>query len=232
MRKILIIIFLVVFSTGFCSVRLYSQTNKNITLLSFINNKTENVNIQEDWANQKTTLTTRYHGAFYKLEINNVQQIDTIYVLLKRFLIVNYTVRGGSGEHLRYTRFFILKNGILSESLSLLTNQKSYSPTGTLMYGYKVAFSIVKYDNQYLISLKEKWRNRKSISDKQCKLLLDLKSMVFYSSVIKRGQSICIDSKTFKADNNIFKVSLGQESYVYYGKNWYEQGQNGCFYKF
>ncbi len=231
MRKLLFILF-IAFGMWFDSTELFSQTERNIELLDFASNRSVGVNVREDWASQNIVLTNRDHNVFDTIKICDVQEIDTMYIVLNRFLIISYRFNGGSGEHLRHTKIFTVKNATLFESLSLLTRHESFSSDGILQRGYSVSFTINKLNNDYCISLIEDERkSQKSIFSKLFKLSLNMDFMVFYSSIVERNKTICIDEKSIKANTNFFRVCLRKESYIFYRKGWYQQGRKGCFYR-
>lgn len=231
MRKLLFIS-LIVFGMWFDSTELFSQTERNIELLDFASNRTVGVNVREDLASQNIVLTNRNHNVFDTIKICDVQEIDTMYIVLNRFLIISYRFNGGSGEHLRHTKIFTVKNAALFESLSLLTSHQSFSSDGILQRGYSVSFTINKFKNDYYISLiEEERKSQKSIFSKLFKLSLNMDFMVFYSSIVERNKTICIDENSIKANNNSFRACLKKESYIFHRKGWYQQGRKGCFYR-
>lgn len=230
--KKLLIFFLMTFGMELCSSALFCQIERNIELFDFSNNKSLSVNLKEDWGSQNVILTSQVDDIFDTIKICNVQEIDSIFVDLKKFLIISYRLNGGSGEHLRNTKFFTIKEGILFESLTLLTIHNSFSSDGIQQKGYNVTFTIKKSNNNYCIYLiEEEKRGQKSIFSKEIKLLLNIKSMIFYSTIVKRYKTICIDEKFIKANNDIFRVDLRKEFYVFYRNGWYQQGRKGCFYR-
>lgn len=231
MRKLLFIL-LIAFGMWFDSIEVFSQTERNIELLDFASNRSVGVNVREDLASQNIVLTNREHNVFETIKICDVQEIDTMYIVLNRFLIISYRFNGGTGEHLRHTKIFTVKNAALIESLSLLTRHQSFSSDGILQRGYSVSFTINKFKNDYYISLiEEERKSEKSIFSKLFKLSLNMDFMVFYSSIVERNKTICIDENSIKANNNSFRVCLKKESYIFYRKGWYQQGRKGCFYR-
>jgi len=231
MRKLLFIL-LIAFGMWFDSTESFSQTERNIELLDFASNRSVGVNVREDLASQNIVLTNREHNVFDTIKICDVQEIDTMYIVLNRFLIISYRFNGGTGEHLRHTKIFTVKNAALIESLSLLTRHQSFSSDGILQRGYSVSFTINKFKNDYYISLiEEERKSQKSIFNKLFKLSLNMDFMVFYSSIVERNKTICIDENSIKANNNSFRVCLKKESYIFYRKGWYQQGRKGCFYR-
>lgn len=231
MRKLLFIL-LIAFGMWFDSTESFSQTERNIELLDFASNRSVGVNVKEDLASQNIVLTNREHNVFDTIKICDVQEIDTMYIVLNRFLIISYRFNGGTGEHLRYTKIFTVKNAALIESLSLLTRHQSFSSDGILQRGYSVSFTINKFKNDYYISLiEEERKSQKSIFNKLFKLSLNMDFMVFYSSIVERNKTICIDENSIKSNNNSFRVYLKKESYIFYRKGWYQQGRKGCFYR-
>lgn len=214
------------------STELTSQTERNIELLDFASNKLINVHIKEDWATQKIVLTNWNNSFYDTIEVCDVQEIDTMYIVLSRFLIISYRINGGSGEHLRYSKIFSARKGTLFESLSLLTRHESYSFDGILQRGYNVTFTIKKIKDYYYLSLlEEEKKSNKIIFNKTFKISLNMDSMAFYSSLVERNKAICIEKKSEKCNNDIFRVCLRKESYVFYRKKWYQQDLKGCFYR-
>lgn len=179
MRKLLFIL-LIAFGMWFDSIEVFSQTERNIELLDFASNRSVGVNVREDLASQNIVLTNREHNVFETIKICDVQEIDTMYIVLNRFLIISYRFNGGTGEHLRHTKIFTVKNAALIESLSLLTRHQSFSSDGILQRGYSVSFTINKFKNDYYISLiEEERKSEKSIFSKLFKLSLNMDFMVF-----------------------------------------------------
>lgn len=231
MKKLLFVL-LIALGIWFDSTEVFSQTERIIELLDFDSNKPVGVNVKEECPSQTIVLTNRGHHILDTIKICNAKEIDTLYIALKRFLAISYRSYGGSGEHLRYTKIFVIKNATLYEGLTLLTRHESFSPDGILQRGYSVSFTINKLKNDYFISLIEeekKWQ--KAIFRKQFKLSLNLDFMAFSSSMVGQNNAIRIDEKSVKSNNDILRVRLRKESYIFYRKGWYQQSRKGSFYR-
>lgn len=231
MRKSFIKLFIII-CIGLCSIKSFSQNQKTIEFRDLIDNGFVEINIQEDWNSQNIILTSKTKNVCDIVKVNNVQEIDTIYLVMERFLVVKYRVRGGSGEHLRYAKIFTLKEGNIYESLSLLIRHDSFSSNGDLQREYKLIFTINKLNEFYSLSLTEEEKKLgKPILSKTIRLNFDLDYMIFYTNKIKTGKTICIENKLIKSNCVFFKVDLRKQSFIFNKKMWYQEDEKGCFYR-
>ncbi|MCK9321053.1 MAG: hypothetical protein M0P32_03500, partial [Bacteroidales bacterium] len=91
MRKSFIKLFIII-CIGLCSIKSFSQNQKTIELRDLIDNGFVEINIQEDWNSQNIILTSKTKNVCDIVKVNNVQEIDTIYLVMERFLVVKYRV--------------------------------------------------------------------------------------------------------------------------------------------
>src|SRR5690349_10688627 len=83
----------------------FGQESNDLKVLDFLGKNYIAINIREDWKNQKIYLVSAEERRD-TIIINEAVEIDTLAIQLNRFLIVEYKIRGGAGEHLRATKVF------------------------------------------------------------------------------------------------------------------------------
>lgn len=202
----------------------YGQINKEIKLMDFSSTIWQEVQIQEDWANHKTFLIGSFINGIDSFEVNNVVEIDTIYVLQDKFLRIDFRGRGGSGVHIRLTKLFCVNNNQFYEPLSLLTRQKSYSSDGILEENYWIDILFKFSKNKYYLLLDENEQSTDhKIINNHYDLLFDQKEMIFYSQKKKSTQVIFCSMKPQRAIT-FYRISLLRETYINYNGIWYQKG--------
>ncbi len=202
----------------------YGQIDKKMKLLDFSNGGWQEIQIKEDWANQKAYLINSNKNATDSLEVNDVAEIDTVIVLLDRFMKVDYRCSGGSGVHLRLSKLFCINDNHIFEPLSLLTKQESYSPDGELQEKYWVNILLKFAKNKYSAILVENEQDKNgNVLKKDYNVLFDQEEMIFFSQR-KRSSNISFCSLQPQRKIVYYLISLKKETYINYEGIWYKKG--------
>jgi hypothetical protein len=208
----------------------YCQEVRNFKVIDISSKDLRNIIIKEDWDNDRVYLINEYKGTADTIKINEAAEIDTVKVILDKFLEVVYRVRGGSGEHIRSTKVFCVSKGLLKESLSLLTVSKSYSSNGNLQESYLVKIKLSYKNGSYYADLTESRRTlSKKVIKKNYHLQFGLIDMVFFSKKV-RDNSATICNEKNKGIKEYYSISLHTSSYINYNNTWYQRGQR-CYIK-
>jgi len=202
----------------------YGQIDKKMKLLDFSNNEWQEIQIKEDWANQKVYLISTNKNTTDSLEVSDMTEIDTVIVFFNRFIRIDYKYSGGSGVHLRRSKLFCINSSHVYEPLSLLIKQESYSPDGELQEKYWVDILLKFAKNKYSAILTENKQDKKRyISKKDYNVLFDQKNLVFFSQK-KKPSNIFFCPLQPQRKIAYHLISLKQETYIYYEGIWYQKG--------
>ncbi len=190
------------------------------------------------------------------LTINGVTYIDTIIVLDKRFLLVNYNIRAGSGLHMRRSLIVTVKNNILCQALhitSLFSEEfidfskpvPSSNPISESSL-FNVKFSINRNTASNYVLITHIHDEKKSIDspktnyerDNELTLNFDAIQNIFYSNYENLSQYFTIvDPKTQEETKQYLvgtfpMIQLGSDKYYYLKNEWYEQNEEGSLTKY
>jgi hypothetical protein len=202
----------------------YGQINIDISLMDFSSTILHKLQIKEDWVNQQTFLILSFIDGIDTLEVKNVVEIDTFYVLQDRFLRIDFRGRGGSGVHVRFSKLFCVDKYQIYESLSLLTKQKSYATDGALKQYYWIDILLKFSKNKYsLIVYENEQGEDQSFINNRYNLLFDKKGMIFYSNK-KKSSQINFCSLKPPATITFYLIALLKETYINYNGIWYQKG--------
>lgn len=222
--KYLINFYILIISLIYPFKQVYCQIDKKIMLLDFSKKEWKEVNIKEDWANQKVYLISYNKNTTDSIEVNNVAEIETTIVFFDRFLKIEYRCNGGSGVHLKRSKIFCLKNGHIYESLSLLTHQESYSSDGAMQEKYWVNILPTFTKSKYCALLTENMKDKKSnLLMKNYTIQFDQEDMIFFSKKNK-SKSIFFCPSQLQRKVAYYLISLKKETYINFEGIWYQKG--------
>ena len=181
------------------------------------------------------------------VKINDFTGIDTGVVLNKNFLLVRYSIRGGSGMHVRRSLILSVRDNIICQSLHITSlfseefidfrKQHKSSDLVDVSSLYKVDFSLKGNDmSNYLLNTmvhdEKKSKDAPQTNynhDYDIILSFDTSRNVFYNKLEPISQYFTIfDPKTSSEIKQYIMgtfpmVKLGQYKYYYIKGEWYEK---------
>lgn len=182
--------------------------------------------IEENWNRETIYLINKSTQKLDTVKISNAVEIDTIKINIDRFIEIVYRTRGGSGEHMHFTKIFCVNNGVLKESLSLLSFYKSYSTRGNLEESNTVNVVVGRKNDTYYAELFEEKRGKTNMLKKKFHLQFADDYQIFFSKICNDSRAnIC---NMLKENIKYYTIALMGESYLYYKNKWFQLG-NKCY---
>lgn len=230
--SIIVLLFINIHSV-YCQTTLEYAGNK---LLDFETNESFDIIIKQNLINLEMQVFANNDGIRDSIKIiNEVTNIDSVLIVDRKFLIIHYSIRGGSGVHFRYLRIITIKNRHLYDSFALLDNYWANNK-GKKIEEYNVNYNIKKDSGDYHINLSviEKESDGK---EKYChqSLLFNYDYMIF-SNIQDNMSQICIEDELgekdiiISNDANLYSFNLDDLVYVFYKNHWYRKFKSSkCF---
>jgi hypothetical protein len=206
----------------------YYQDLRSAKVIDIMTNKNKTIIIKEDWEKEVIYLINSSIKPD-TLVIEGAIELDTIKIRLNQFLEIIYRVRGGSGEHLRFTKVFCVNNDKLKESLSLLTSHKSYSSKGVIQEDYSVKVNLSYRDGKFIANLSEKAKSHNRPVKTNYSLHFEKEKQIFFSQR-HNDDVVSLCDGPIKGVKGFYSISLLKESYIYYQNSWYHLGAE-CYIK-
>lgn len=124
MRKILIIFYLTVFAS---LSNAFSQViEKKSFALNSLEDKPTNINVEWDIVNNKITIALTPSEAFCISGYVPDERVEKMEILDKRFLLLSFRTRGGTGIGLGQTILICVSNGHLYKALNIIASEDYY----------------------------------------------------------------------------------------------------------
>lgn len=230
-KHIFTIIFAFVF---YCNGFSKSIETKSL-IINSLTNKPEKVLVELDYVNNRITIKSGFKKKLYLDHFTDLE--GDIKVMNKKFILLQYNIRGGSGVKLEKTTLVCINNGHLLKSLDIISLDK-YEFKETYD---KVADSLKLYDESGIYSLKlvdfkyEKKNFKLSIIQYQkvrskhynngnyentdtIKLKFDQKNKVFYNKKISLKGKYTIENSNIKQKtfNGKMYPSIELKNYQYF----------------
>ncbi len=205
----------------------YSQLDSNFVIFDF-NNVKQVLNIKEAWSKDQCILSIKSIKPD-TLKVNGVAEIINKQILFRKFLQIEFRIRGGSGIHLRVTKLFSIKNDKIYQTLSLLTTYEYTSINKNDNENYSVKFTLFHDNIAYKIGLIESAGNLDRIKkkwSKQFALFFDSQNMVFYNKKISESKVKLCNSMLDKT--GLYAIELKSEKYINLNNTWYRMRQD-CY---
>ena len=204
---------------------LYCQLDSSFSVVDF-NNQRQVIKVKENWPQNRCfiILESAKKDTF---QVNDVSEIVSKNIIMKKFLQIEFRIRGGSGIHLRVTKLFLIKNNKIFQALSLQTTYRYASVNRSENESYAVKFIPIQTNTGFKLKLIESGKNldaNKIQWTKQFTLLFDAANMVFYNKIEPKVR-ICKESQT---KEKVFSVQLQYEKYIFLSNEWFQLREN-CY---
>ena len=195
------------------------------------------------------TRTSSWYGEAFScltdtLFLDDYGYAKEIHILKRKFLVIGYYTRGGSGFQCRNTIILSVKNNKINAAILVQSFGKSFGGDidGSL---YKVKFNITGNDKSNFKLIAHIYDRHKSyahpktgyIKNKQVIFAFDPDQNIFYTARKKIAESFTIDgsggeSEKLAINETLPVICLDKNTYYYYIKGaWYQTGEGDRLFK-